>query len=107
MLAYFTTLALFAVGWQLKVFSPARVYDLFGEILAGLNIFSLLLCLFLYFKVRCQAMASSAGRHAGRWNAELPSFARMMAFKGPILLPALLGRIAQALRQENLRACEG
>jgi hypothetical protein len=50
-LAYFTTLALFVVGWQLQLFKPARVYDLFGEILAGLNLFSLLLCLFLYFKV--------------------------------------------------------
>lgn len=50
-LAYFTTLALFALGWQLKVFSPARVYDLFGEILSALNIFSLLFCVFLYFKV--------------------------------------------------------
>ena len=50
-LAYFTTLALFALGWQFKVFSPARVYDLFGEVLAALNIFSLAFCLFLYFKV--------------------------------------------------------
>ncbi len=50
MLAYFTTLALFFAAWQLKLFSPARVYDLFGELLAGLNIFSLLFCLFLYFK---------------------------------------------------------
>ena len=50
-LAYFTTLALFVLGWQLKVFSPAMVYDLFGEILSGLNMFSLLFCLFLYFKV--------------------------------------------------------
>ncbi len=51
-LAYFTTLALFVLGWQSKLFSPARVYDLFGEILSGLNMFSLLFCLFLYFKVR-------------------------------------------------------
>ena len=51
-LAYFTTVVLFFLGWQCKVFSPARVYDLFGEILAALNIFSLLFCLFLYFKVR-------------------------------------------------------
>ena len=57
-LAYFTTLALFLAGWQLKLFSPARVYDLFGELLAGLNIFSLLFCLFLYFKVHCSAPPS-------------------------------------------------
>ena len=49
-LAYFTTLALFFLGWQLRLFSPGRVYDLFGELLAGLNIFSLLFCLGLYFK---------------------------------------------------------
>ena len=57
-LAYFTTLALFFAGWQLKLFSPARVYDLFGELLAGLNIFSLLFCLFLYFKVALHSPAS-------------------------------------------------
>lgn len=32
-------------------FNPAEVYDKFGEILAALNIFSLALCLLLYFKV--------------------------------------------------------
>ena len=31
--------------------NPARVYDLFGEILAALSLFSLVLCAFLYFKV--------------------------------------------------------
>ena len=57
-LAYFTTLALFVLGWQFKLFSPARVYDLFGEILSGLNMFSLLFCLFLYFKVRLYFLPS-------------------------------------------------
>ena len=50
--AYLTTLGLFFLGWQLQLFSPSRVYDLFGEILSALNIFSLLFCAFLYFKVR-------------------------------------------------------
>lgn len=50
--AYLTTLALFFLGWQLQLFSPSRVYDLFGEILSAMNIFSLLFCAFLYFKVR-------------------------------------------------------
>ncbi len=50
--AYLTTLALFFLGWQLHLFSPSRVYDLFGEILSAMNIFSLLFCAFLYFKVR-------------------------------------------------------
>ena len=58
-MAYFTTLALFVLGWQFKVFSPARVYDLFGEILSGLNMFSLLFCLFLYFKVRIASRLTS------------------------------------------------
>ena len=50
--AYLTTLALFFLGWQLQLFSPSRVYDLFGEVLSAMNIFSLLFCAFLYFKVR-------------------------------------------------------
>lgn len=32
-------------------FDPGRVYDLFGEILAALNYFSLAFCVFLYVKV--------------------------------------------------------
>ena len=51
MQAYVTTLALFVLGWHFKLFSPARVYDLFGEILSAMNIFSLFFCAFLYFKV--------------------------------------------------------
>ena len=35
------------------LYNPARVYDLLGELLAGLNVFSLLFCLFLNIKVRC------------------------------------------------------
>ncbi|EIE25799.1 sterol delta-7 reductase DWF5 [Coccomyxa subellipsoidea C-169] len=60
-LAYFTTLALFVLGWQFKLFSPARVYDLFGEILSGLNMFSLLFCLFLYFKGKYAPSSSDSG----------------------------------------------
>lgn len=36
---------------RLELFSPARIYDNFGEILAALNVFSLGLCAFLHFKV--------------------------------------------------------
>ena len=49
--AYATTLVLLVLSWQFQLFNPARVYDLFGEILAALNIFSLLFCAFLYVKV--------------------------------------------------------
>ena len=52
MQAYVVTLALFFAGWRLGVFSPARVYELFGEILSALNLFSLAFCCFLYVKAR-------------------------------------------------------
>ena len=50
--AYLVTLALFFLGWRTGVFSPARVYELFGEILSALNLFSLAFCCFLYAKAR-------------------------------------------------------
>ena len=50
--AYLVTLALFFLGWRTGVFSPARVYELFGEILSALNLFSLAFCCFLYVKAR-------------------------------------------------------
>ena len=48
--AYLVTLGLFFLGWRAGVFSPARVYELFGEILSALNLFSLAFCCFLYVK---------------------------------------------------------
>ncbi|KAK9792943.1 hypothetical protein WJX73_000881 [Symbiochloris irregularis] len=59
--AYFTTLALFVVGWRLGLFSPARIYDLFGEILSALNIFSLLLCFGLFVKGHLAPSSSDCG----------------------------------------------
>ena len=50
--AYLVTLALFFLGWRTGAFSPARVYELFGEILSALNLFSLAFCCFLYVKAR-------------------------------------------------------
>ncbi|QDZ23633.1 sterol reductase [Chloropicon primus] len=47
---FFLTLIAFFLGWRYEVFSPARVYDQFGEILNALNIFALVLCLFLTVK---------------------------------------------------------
>ncbi len=58
--AYVTTLVLFVLGWRLQLFSPARVYDLFGEILSALNIFSLIFCAFLYLKVCLPARLCAA-----------------------------------------------
>lgn len=36
---------------RMQWFNPARVYDLFPEIIAALNIFSLAFCVFLFVKV--------------------------------------------------------
>ena len=64
--AYLTTLVLFFTMWKLNIYNPARVYDLFGEILAALNIFSLAFCLFLYIKAghqahqQCQCLQASS-----------------------------------------------
>ena len=57
--AYLVTLALFFLGWRTGAFSPARVYELFGEILSALNLFSLAFCCFLYVKVSALYIASS------------------------------------------------
>lgn len=48
---FFITMAAFLVGsYQFQWFSPTIIYDNLGAILGALNIFSLLFCLFLYFK---------------------------------------------------------
>ena len=50
-LAFLLSIFLFWLfGFQLKVFEPGMIYDHFGEILGALSIFSLIFCLFLYFK---------------------------------------------------------
>ena len=51
----------FMSGCRLQLFNPARVYDLFGEMLSALNIFSLFLCLFLYFKGKWAPSSSDSG----------------------------------------------
>lgn len=38
--------------YRTGLWNPGRVYDLFGEMLAALNLFSLLFCVFLNVKVR-------------------------------------------------------
>lgn len=73
--AYLTTLVLFFLGWQLQLFSPARVYDLFGEILSALNIFSLFFCAFLYFKARtlhCHAFPETSNPSSHLQSHSLP-----------------------------------
>ena len=49
--AFLLSIALFSfLGFYIKLFNPAAVYDHFGEILGALNLFSWIFCLFLYFK---------------------------------------------------------
>jgi len=51
--AFICTLGLFYVGSSvLHLFSPGIIYDNFGGLLGALNLFSLLFCIFLYFKGR-------------------------------------------------------
>lgn len=59
--SFFTTLILFYLGaYQFNWFSPTIIYDHFGGILGALNIFSLIFCLFLYFKGRFAPSSSDA-----------------------------------------------
>ncbi len=60
--AFFLTISLFCIGsFGLDLFSAAIIYDHFGELLGALNIFSLLLCLFLYVKGRFFPSFSDSG----------------------------------------------
>ncbi|MDR3624319.1 MAG: hypothetical protein P4L16_04170 [Chlamydiales bacterium] len=59
---FLITLLLFYLGaYPLELFSPTIVYDHFGEILGALNVFSLLFCLFLYFKGRFFPSTTDSG----------------------------------------------
>ncbi|KAK9809170.1 hypothetical protein WJX72_010602 [[Myrmecia] bisecta] len=58
---FLATHALFFLSWRLGYFDPARVYDLFGEMLAALNIVSLLFCLFLYIKGNVAPSSTDSG----------------------------------------------
>ncbi|KAL4519326.1 hypothetical protein Ndes2526A_g00418 [Nannochloris sp. 'desiccata'] len=75
-LSYVVTLALFIITWHLNLFNPAAVYDATGTIISTSNIFSFLLCLFLYFKGRWAPSSSDSG-HTGSflfdfyWGMEL------------------------------------
>ncbi|GMH34141.1 hypothetical protein BSKO_01975 [Bryopsis sp. KO-2023] len=59
--AYLATLVLFFAGWWLGWFSPARVYDILGEILTVLNVFAILLCVFLTIKGVAFPSSTDAG----------------------------------------------
>jgi len=60
--AFLVTLFLFwLLGFQLKLFRPAMIYDHFGEILGALNIFALTFTLFLYVKGLCCPTTPDSG----------------------------------------------
>jgi 7-dehydrocholesterol reductase len=76
-LAFLLTVGLYCgLSFGLGLFSPGIIYDHFGEILGGLNTFSLLFCLFLYLKGRFFP-SSSDHSHTGNfifdyyWGTEL------------------------------------
>jgi 7-dehydrocholesterol reductase len=60
--AFVCTISLFYLGsFQFKLFSPGIIYDNFGGLLGALNIFSLLFCVFLYFKGRYKPSSTDSG----------------------------------------------
>jgi 7-dehydrocholesterol reductase len=59
--AFTCTMVLFYLGSvQFKLFAPGIIYDNFGGLLGALNFFSLLFCLFLYFKGRYKPSSADA-----------------------------------------------
>lgn len=58
---YLLTTALFFGTWYVGVFDPSRVYDSMGTIISTSNLFSLVLCGFLYAKGRWAPSSSDAG----------------------------------------------
>ncbi|KAF3362927.1 7-dehydrocholesterol reductase [Chlamydiales bacterium STE3] len=74
---FFITLVLFYLGaYPLQLFSPTIIYDNFGGLLGALNFFSLLFCLFLYFKGKIAPSSTDAGTSGNPifdyyWGTEL------------------------------------
>lgn len=75
-MCYLITLAAFLTAWGSGLWNPGRVYDLFGEMLAALNTFSLAFCVFLNIK-GCVAPSSTDSGSTGSfiynffWGMEL------------------------------------
>jgi 7-dehydrocholesterol reductase len=60
--AFLCTVGLFYLGsTHLKLFSPGLIYDHFGGLLGALNVFSLIFCLFLYFKGKYSPSSTDSG----------------------------------------------
>lgn len=73
---YFVTVAAFFIGTSMGWFNPARLYDIFAEVLSVLNIFSLGLCAFLTLKGLVFPSSSDSGSNGSViydfwWGTEL------------------------------------
>eukprot|EP00811_Abedinium_folium_P033240 NODE_6219_length_1692_cov_8.598722.p1 GENE.NODE_6219_length_1692_cov_8.598722~~NODE_6219_length_1692_cov_8.598722.p1 ORF type:complete len:441 (-),score=121.92 NODE_6219_length_1692_cov_8.598722:369-1589(-) len=76
MACWLLTLAAFAAGTYFGLFQPSRVYDKFGEIISGLNAFSLAFCAFLVIKGYYFPSTSDNGKNSNivldyYWGVEL------------------------------------
>jgi 7-dehydrocholesterol reductase len=77
LLSFFVTLAVFCIlGFVLKVFDPAEVYDHYQEIIGTLNLFSLLFCLAITLKGRFFPSSTDSGASGNLifdyyWGTEL------------------------------------
>ncbi|MCB9230838.1 MAG: DUF1295 domain-containing protein [Bacteroidia bacterium] len=86
-LAFLASLLLFAgCSWGLGWFSPTILYDHFGELLGALNVFSLLLCVALYFKGRYAPSGPDHGITGNLifdyyWGTELYPYIGSLNFK--------------------------
>ncbi|MBX7067620.1 MAG: 7-dehydrocholesterol reductase [Parachlamydiales bacterium] len=56
-----TFVTFFALSFKFHLFSPTILYDNLGPLLGAANIFSLLFCLFLYFKGKMAPSSSDSG----------------------------------------------
>jgi len=61
MQSYVFTLVCFFAGWQYGIFSPSRVTELFGEVLAALNVFAFAFCGFLWAKGHAFPSSTDSG----------------------------------------------
>ncbi|HSX11071.1 MAG TPA: hypothetical protein VLF94_05100 [Chlamydiales bacterium] len=76
LLCFLITLFTFLGATRLNLFSATIIYDNFGQILGALNCFSLLFCLYLYFKGRFAPSSSDSGASGSflfdyYWGTEL------------------------------------
>lgn len=73
---FFITGVLFFMGARFELFDPARLYDIFAELLAVCNVFALMLCVFLTVKGLKFPSSSDSGTNGNLvydyfWGTEL------------------------------------